>query len=206
MKIFLTILFVGFFSGIMSSHVSADPKPATVGAAAPQFTLTDLSGKQVNLADYKGTIVVLEWTNPACPYVVGHYANGHMPELQKKYTTMGAVWLTVNSTNPENSGAKSNEEYTQIYSEWKSSATANLRDASGEVGKSYGAKTTPHMFIIDKEGKLAYSGAIDDDRSTNGGANAQVNYIDKAMEELVTFNKPTPSISETKPYGCSVKY
>lgn len=189
----------------MSSNVKADPTPS-IGSVAPQFTLTDMAGKRVNLADYQGKIVVLEWTNPACPYVVGHYANGHMPGLQKKYTEMGVVWLTINSTNPQNSGAKSNEEYTQMYSDWKSGATAHLRDASGEVGKTYDAKTTPHMFVIDKEGKLAYAGAIDDDRSTNGGANAKVNYIDKAMEELLVEGKSSLSISETKPYGCSVKY
>jgi peroxiredoxin len=204
MKTLLAILFIGFFSGLMTTEASADPTVAQVGAAAPQFTLSDMSGKQVSLADFKGKIVVLEWTNPACPYVVGHYENGHMPGLQSKYAKDGIVWLTVNSTNPSNSGAKSNEEYTTIYADWKSGATSHLRDASGEIGKSYGAKTTPHMFIVDQTGKLVYSGAIDDDRSTNGGSAAKVNYVVQAIDELKAGK--SVSISETKPYGCSVKY
>jgi hypothetical protein len=208
MKTLLTLLVIGFFA--MNSNAMADP---IVGAMAPTFTLQDMSGKAVDLAQYKGKIVVLEWTNPACPYVVAHYENGNMPNLQKRYTTAAGephkitevVWLTINSTNPSNSGAKSNEEYAKIYSAWKSSATAQLRDADGTVGKLYSAKTTPHIFIIDQAGTLVYSGAIDDDRSTDGGKNAKVNYVVQAMDELLLYQKPV-SIPETKPYGCSVKY
>jgi peroxiredoxin len=199
MKTLLTLLVIGVFA--MSSAASAD---LVIGAAAPTFTLSDMSGKSVDLAQYKGKIVVLEWTNPACPYVVGHYANGHMPGLQKKYTDQGVVWLTINSTNPDNQGAKSNEEYIRIYSEWNAAMTANLRDASGTVGKSYEAKTTPHMYVIDKNGVLVYAGAIDDDRSTDGGANAKTHYVTQAIDELSAGK--SVSIPETKPYGCSVKY
>jgi peroxiredoxin len=203
MKIFLALLFVGFFSGMLSTNATADPQPI-IGQAAPAFSLTDLHGKQVNLADYKGKIVVLEWINPYCPYSAGQYKSGNMPALQMKYTAQDVIWLTINSTNVEHANARPNEDYLGLLSDWGSAATAHLRDASGEVGKSYEAKTTPHMFMIDQNGVLAYAGAIDDDRSVDGGANAKINYVAQAIDELK--DGKTVSVSETKPYGCSVKY
>jgi len=162
-------LLVALFLLLPFMTVSANP--VSVGEAAPDFSLKDITGKTVKLSDFKGKTVVLEWTNPGCPFVVGHYANGNMPAVQAKYTAKGVVWITINSTNAEHKDAKSPEEFQKVLSEWKSSATANLLDAEGTVGQTYGAKTTPHMFIISSNGTLAYNVAIDDDRSVVGGAN-----------------------------------
>ncbi len=200
MKTLFTLLVIGFFA--MTSNASADP---IVGAAAPAFTLQDLSGKSVDLAQYKGQIVVLEWINPFCPYSKGQYTTGNAQGLQKKYTDQGVVWLTINSTNASHANARTNEEFAALLvDEWKSTATAHLRDADGVVGKLYEARTTPHLYVIDAKGVLAYAGAIDDDRSADGGKNATINYVAQAIDELAAGK--SVSIPETKPYGCSVKY
>lgn len=178
--------------------------PVTVGEAAPDFALKDFTGKTVKLSDLKGKTVVLEWTNPGCPFVVGHYANGNMPAVQSKYTAKGVVWLTINSTNVNHKDHKSPEEYQKVFADWKASATGNLLDTDGTVGQLYGAKTTPHMYIISANGTLAYNGAIDDDRSVNGGANAKINYVSAALDEVLAGKAIETSV--TKPYGCSVKY
>lgn len=183
---------------------SATPEPLTIGDAAPDFALTDINGIMHKLSDFKGKTVVLEWINVGCPFVVGHYANGNMPKLQKKYTDEGVVWLTINSTRPDHPEAHTAAECKTIFANWHSDATAHLMDESRTVGRLYDAKTTPHMFIIPSDGKIAYQGAIDDDRSTSGGANAKVNYVAQALDELKA-GKPV-SISNTKSYGCSVKY
>lgn len=184
--------------------MSVSANPLSVGDAAPDFSLKDITGKTVKLSDLKGKTVVLEWTNPGCPFVVGHYANGNMPAVQAKYTTKGVVWLTVNSTNAEHKDARPPEEFQKIFTEWKSVASAHLLDTDGAVGQTYGAKTTPHMYIIAADGKLIYNGAIDDDRSVGGGANAKINYVSAALEEVLAGK--TIATSVTKPYGCSVKY
>jgi peroxiredoxin len=190
---------------IAAIGVAFKPSPTlTVGAAAPVFTLTGVDGKTYNLADYKGKIVVLEWTNAGCPFVIGHYRSGNMQSLQKKYTEKGVVWLAVNSTNANNPEFKSPDQAKKIESEWKPAYTAQLYDSDGKIGKLYNAKTTPHIFVIDKNGNLAYQGAIDDDRSTNGGKNAKVNYLSQAADALLAGKQP--ETTSTNPYGCSVKY
>lgn len=193
-----------FFSIILITVSQASSNHLSNDDVAPNFTLTDLSGKSHALSDFKGKIVVLEWTNPGCPFVVGQYKTGNMQALQKKYTQKGVVWLAINSTNPNHGNHKSKEELAEIYNEWKAAYSAQLVDEDGAVGKLYSAKTTPHLFIIDKEGKLAYQGAIDDDRSTKGGANAKINYVENALDELLAGK--TVSKSLTNPYGCGVKY
>lgn len=195
-------LFIAFLLLLPFMTVSANP--VSVGDAAPDFLLKDITGKTVKLSDLKGKTVVLEWTNPGCPFVVGHYANGNMPAVQAKYTAKGVVWLTINSTNAEHKDARSAEEFQKTFAEWKSSASANLLDTDGSVGQTYAAKTTPHMYIIAADGTLAYNGAIDDDRSVSGGANAKINYVSVALDELLTSK--SVATSTTKPYGCSVKY
>lgn len=195
-------LLIAFF--LLLPFMTASANPVSVGDAAPDFSLKDITGKTVKLSDLKGKTVVLEWTNPGCPFVVGHYANGNMPAVQAKYTAKGVVWLTINSTNAGHKDAKSPEEFQKIFADWKSSATANLLDADGSVGQTYAAKTTPHMYIIGADGKLAYNGAIDDDRSVNGGVNAKINYVSSALDEVLAGK--TIETSVTKPYGCSVKY
>lgn len=195
---FFTLLF------LVTMSLHAELKEVAVGADAPNFSLTGLDGKKHDLSQYRGKTVILEWINPGCPFVVGHYASGNIPGMQEKFTKDGVVWLTINSTRADHQDAKSPEEYAAIYAEWKSKPTAHLIDAGGATGKLYGARTTPHMFVISPDGKIAYDGAIDDDRSTNGGQNAKLNYVAQVVEEIKSGK--AVSISTTKPYGCSVKY
>jgi peroxiredoxin len=198
MSTLLALFFLSFFS-VLSQNDNA-----AIGSAAPGFTLSDVNGKQIALAQFQGKIVVLEWINPFCPYSRGQYNTNNMQGLQERYVNKGVVWLTINSTNASHANARTNEEFAQVLTDMHSHATSNLRDADGTIGKLYGAKTTPHMFVIDANGVLAYTGAIDDDRSTEGGANAKINYVAQAIDELQAGK--SVSIPETKPYGCSVKY
>jgi peroxiredoxin len=197
-------LIIFAFLSLFTMTLQAEPTDVTVGDEAPDFSLTSLDGSKYMLSQLRGKTVVLEWVNPGCPFVVGHYSNGNIPGLQEKYTKEGIVWLTINSTRSDHPDAKTPDEYRTIFAQWGSKATAHLMDAGGAVGKLYGAKTTPHMFIITPEGKIAYNGAIDDDRSTNGGRNAKVNYIIQGLTDLKAAQSVT--FSTTKPYGCSVKY
>ena len=169
---------------------------ATIGAPAPQFSLQDQSGKTHALADYNGKIVVLEWFNEECPVVVRHYKADTMNSLASKYAGKDVVWLAINST-----AGKTNDSNKAAAAEWKMDRPI-LNDATGQVGKMYGAKTTPHMYVINKDGTLAYMGGIDND--DRGNKADKVNYVDKALGELLAGN----SVSEpqSKPYGCSVKY
>jgi peroxiredoxin len=178
--------------------------PPDIGKAAPDFTLHDVNGKAVKLSDFKGKVVVLEWINEGCPFVKGHYENGNMPSLQQKYTSQNVVWLTINSTRPDNPEAYNAEQSKEILVKWHSHATANLMDEDRTVGHLYDANTTPHMFVIDKEGTLRYQGAIDDDRSAGGGAKATVNYVAKALDSVIAGKEV--ATTSTKSYGCSVKY
>ena len=189
---------------IASAFATAAFANAQVGKPAPTFTVTDLSGKAVNLADYKGKTVVLEWTNFGCPYVQKHYKSGNMQALQKKYAN-DVVWLAVNSTHK---GAWDWTEPKKLESQLKDfgAAPANyLVDEPGKVGLAYGAKTTPHMFIIDPAGNVVYNGAIDDKRSSDvADVKGAKNYVVAALDEIKA-GKPV-SVASTTPYGCSVKY
>jgi peroxiredoxin len=180
------------------------PDAAEIGKPAPNFKLMDYQGKLHQLSDFKGKVVVLEWYNPECPFVVGHYKTGNMQKLQQTYTEKGVVWLLINSSAEGKQGHLTKETAPGVLKENGVKATNLLFDHDGTVGKLYGAKTTPHMYIIDKDGILVYNGAIDDDNSTKGGANAKVNYVAKALDEILSV-KPV-STPTTKPYGCSVKY
>ena len=168
-----------------------------VGDKAPNFTLTDTAGNKVSLGDFEGEVVVLEWLNPDCPFVQRHYKAGTMKNLATKYGSEGVVWLTINSTNymdqAANAKFKAANDLPYTF----------LVDQSGEVGHPYGARTTPHMYIIDGNGKLVYIGAIDDDPRGNRGEPA-VNYVAVALDEVLAGKAVTTA--ETKPYGCSVKY
>jgi peroxiredoxin len=176
------------------------------GAPAPAFTnVKDTNGKTHNLADYKGKTVVLEWVNYDCPFVKKHYSSNNMQDLQRKYTAKGVVWLSVNSSAPGKEGNYSIAEWKQKSAERKIAANAILLDPSGKTGKAYGAKTTPHMYIIDGAGVLQYQGAIDSTRSTDvADIKTSQNYVATALDELAA-GKPV-STKETKAYGCSVKY
>ena len=173
-------------------------------APAGNFRLTDANGKAVQLSDYKGKTVVLEWNNPGCPYVKKHYA-GNMQKTQAAARQGGAVWLSINSGAPGKQGHMSPAEARAMVASAKAQPTAYLLDPEGRVGKGYGAKTTPHMYIIDGKGVLRYQGAIDDkptaDVADVAGAR---NHVLAALGELKAA-KPV-SVAETRPYGCSVKY
>ncbi len=179
---------------------------ATVGQPAPAFTLTDLDGKTHSLADFKGKTVVLEWVNPECPFVVKHYEkSGNLPATQKAATADGVVWLLVNSAAPGKQGDYDADKAKAWLAKNHAAATAYLRDADGKVGKAYGAKTTPHIFVINAEGALVYAGAIDSKRSTNAEdiAGAE-NYAKNALADLKA-GRPVATPA-TQPYGCGVKY
>jgi peroxiredoxin len=178
---------------------------AKVGQPAPEFSAPDVQGKAVKLSDYKGKFVVLEWTNPECPYVRRHYNSGNMPELQKELGAKDVVWLTVNSTNQSSSEFKSPQEMAKWMSEKGAAPKATLIDRDSKVGKLYDARTTPHMYVIDPQGKLIYAGAIDDSRwASEGKTKSAKNHVRTALGEAMA-GKPV-SVSATSPYGCTVKY
>ena len=176
-----------------------------IGQPAPDFNLTDTSGAAHKLSDYKGKFVVLEWTNPDCPFVKKHYGSGNMQGLQKELTGKGAVWLSINSSAEGKQGNYPSDKWQEIIKERGIASTAVLLDPDGKVGKEYGAKTTPHMFMVSPEGSLIYEGAIDDTPSTDPGDIASAkNYVKAAFEEA-SSGKPVTEAA-TQSYGCSVKY
>jgi len=172
---------------------------AQVGQPAPDFKLMDQNGQPVRLSDHKGKIVVVEFFNDQCPFVKKFYKNGDMNRMASDMAEKGVAWLAIDSSNFSNV-----EQNAQIASEWNIDRPL-LDDAKGKVGKMYAAKTTPHMYVIDKDGTLAYAGAIDSNSSANAADIASAdNYVVMAVDALM--NGETVSPSETKPYGCSVKY
>jgi peroxiredoxin len=178
---------------------------ATVGQPAPAFTAVDTAGKTVSLADFKGKHVVLEWVNPGCPFVVKHYSSANMQGTQKEAAAKGVVWLAINSTAPDATDFKAPAAMAQWMQAQKAAATATLMDADGKVGKAYGARTTPHMYIINPAGMLVYAGAIDSKPSSNpADIPGATNHVKAALAETLA-GKPV-SVAATKPYGCSVKY
>jgi peroxiredoxin len=183
----------------------AKAEETLVGQAAPNFTLADTYGNKHSLSDYKGKIIVLEWVNHDCPFVGKLYNSGKMQELQKTYTGKGVIWLSMNSSAPGKQGYRTPEEANELTRQKKAAPTALLLDSEGEVGRLYGAKTTPQMFIINKDGILVYDGAIDDIRSTNIDDIAKAkNYVQLALDELLAGKEV--SVKTSQPYGCSVKY
>jgi len=178
---------------------------AAPGATAPDFTIADTAGKPVKLADYRGKFIVLEWTNPECPFVRKHYTSNNMQGLQKEWGAKDVVWLTINSTNASHSEYKSGDEMAGWMRAQGAAPKAVLIDGTSATARAYGAKTTPHMFVVDPTGKLLYAGAIDDRRSPNP-ADAKVanNYVRAALTEA-TAGKPV-TVASTAPYGCSLKY
>jgi peroxiredoxin len=187
---------------MFAAQSSAQQKEAEaqVGQPAPAFALEDQNGKTHSLSDYSGKIVVLEWFNEECPYVVRHHKEKEdtMRKLASKYEDKDVVWLAVNTT-----AGKSNSDNEQIAQRWDIEYPI-LNDSNGKVGKAYGAKTTPHMFIIDKEGKLAYAGGIDDDQQGSKSKDQRTNYVDKALTQLLAGE--TVAHAESRPYGCSIKF
>ena len=178
---------------------------AVVNQPAPAFSVQDASGKTVNLADFKGKHVVLEWVNPGCPFVQKHYNSGNMPATQKDAVAKGVVWLSVSSTAKEASDYKSPADLGAWQKSVSAAPTATLMDTDGKLGRAYGARTTPHMYVVDPQGKLIYAGAIDSKPSANpADIKLATNYVSQALTEALG-GKPV-SQAATTPYGCSVKY
>ncbi len=172
---------------------------AVVGQPAPAFTAKDATGKTVSLADYKGKYVVLEWTNPECPFVQKHYDSGNMPATQKAAIAKGATWLSIQTATSDGAGLQS-------WQKAKSAApTATILDTDAKVATAYRAKTTPHMYIVDPQGKVVYTGAIDSKPTANkADIQGATNYVNQALTEALA-GKPISQAS-TQAYGCSVKY
>src|SRR6059058_6620291 len=201
MKTKLTLTIVA--SLVTTALYAFDPPP--VGTAAPDFSLTDAKGETYSPSQYKGKYVVLEWFNPECPFVKKHYGSGNMQKLQQEFTGKGIVWLTIDSSAPGLEGNLTAEQANAKMAEWKTRQTALVLDPDGKAGRSYGAKNTPHMFVINPEGKIVYEGAIDSKASPNPSDIASsTNYVKVALEE--SLSGKTVSNANTKPYGCSVKY
>jgi peroxiredoxin len=189
---------------LATSALYASASPA-VGSAAPDFTLSDANGKTHSLSDEKGKYVVLEWFNPECPFVKKHYGSGNMQKLQVEYTGKGVVWFSIDSSAPGYEGNLTPEQAQNVMKKWNTKQTALLLDPEGKAGRSYGARNTPHMFVINPEGKIIYEGAIDSKATPNPDDIASsTNYVKVALDESMS-GKPV-SNSNTRPYGCSVKY
>jgi peroxiredoxin len=192
-------------AAVAASLFASTAFAATVGKAAPDFTLTDVNGKTVKLADFKGKHVVLEWHNPACPFVVKHYDSNNMQTLQNKYEAKDTVWLSINSTNTKHKDFMANDKLKGYMTEKKAAPDNYMVDADGKVGTAYAAKTTPHMYVINPAGMLIYAGAIDDKRGTSQDeVKTAKNFVVAALDESKA-GKPVTTAS-TQPYGCSVKY
>jgi peroxiredoxin len=196
----LTVLASAF---LLSTAIAA--QHARVGAQAPQFTATDSMGRMQTLAENRGKYVVLEWHNQGCPYTQKHYVSGNMQELQKTWTGKGVVWFTVISSSPGQQGYVTAGEENDYLKKMHASPTAALLDPDGQIGRLYGAKTTPEMYVINPDGMLIYEGAIDNrptpDLSDIKGAE---NYVNEALTDAMA-GKPVAK-SNTRSYGCSVKY
>jgi peroxiredoxin len=200
-RIFSSLLIFGAVLAAPHAAVSQ----AVVGSQAPQFTVKDSTGKEISLSSFKGKVVVLEWFNPGCPFVKKFYRNGDMQRFQQELGAKGVAWLTIDSSAPGKSGHLTAAQAETTRTDLGMKSSALLLDESGAIGKSYGARTTPHMFVISADGKVAYAGAIDSESSTDSDDVAKAtNYIVAAVDNLLA-NKPV-EISSTDPYGCSVKY
>ncbi|QBY03552.1 redoxin domain-containing protein [Thalassotalea sp. HSM 43] len=178
---------------------------AKVDTPAPDFSLVNTKGEQVNLSDYKGKYVILEWTNHLCPYVQKHYDSDNMQTLQRKYTGQDVVWLSIISSAEGKQGYVTPSEADELTTSRNAAPSQVLFDESGDVGKLYGAKTTPHMYIITPDGMLRYAGAIDSIKSAKQADIGKAeNYLDVGMQSLMAGQSVAKKV--TPPYGCSVKY
>lgn len=184
---------------------AAPARAALPPDAAPAFTIADTSGKPVRLADFRGKFVVLEWTNPECPFVRKHYSSGNMQSLQKEWGGKDVVWLAINSTNVSHPEHKPAAKMSAWMSAQAAAPRATLVDGSSATARAYAAKVTPHMFVVDPAGRVVYAGAIDDRRSANpADVKGAHNYVRAALTEAMA-GKPVTTAS-TQPYGCSMKY
>jgi peroxiredoxin len=192
-------------AGLMVAACGTALAAAAVGAPAPAFVAKDTSGATVSLAKLRGKTVVLEWVNPGCPYVRKHYGAANMQATQRAATGQGVVWLAVNSTATDATDYLPPERLAAWMKEQQAAATATLMDADGRIGRSYGARTTPHLYVIDPKGTLVYAGAIDNKPTANASdIPGAINHVQQALADLQA-GKPV-SVAATQPYGCTVKY
>src|SRR6516164_4970160 len=203
----LTIAALATISALAMERATAVPPAASarVGEAAPVFSAPDIVGKTVRLGDYAGKIVILEWTNDGCPFVGKHYDSGNMQSLQQKYMANGDVWLTIASSAPGEQGYVTPAEAKADLARWRASPSDFLLDPEGVIGRLYDARATPHMVVIDRNGRVAYMGAIDDTPSTRlADVKTAKNYLVAALDEIAA-GKPV-TVAATQAYGCSIKY
>ncbi|HEY2143389.1 MAG TPA: thioredoxin family protein [Candidatus Udaeobacter sp.] len=199
----MKLLLIAITALVTGPLYAADVPP--VGSAAPDFSAPDANGKTHSLSQYKGKYVVLEWFNPECPFVKKHYGSDNMQKLQQEYTGKGVVWLTIDSNAPGTEGNIAPDQAQKIMASWRTKQTALLLDPESKVARSYGAKNTPNMVVINPEGKIVYEGAIDSKATPNpADIPNSTNYVKAALDESLA-GKPVTT-SHTKPYGCSVKY
>ena len=197
-RVLFALLLTMFFAAPALAKVA-------VGQPAPDFTLTDSNGKSRSLSEFKGRIVVLEWNNPKCPFVGKHYGSGNMQRQQADATAAGVVWLTINSSAAGKQGDIDRAGANAYIAKVGAKQTAYLLDPTGQVGHLYGARTTPHMFVIDKAGVLRYMGGIDSIKSTDQDDIAKATqYIPQVLAEL-DAGKPV-TVATAEPYGCGVEY
>ena len=200
-----TLTHTAIAGAIILSGTSAVLAQVQPGKPAPEFALQDSSGKTVKLADFKGKTVVLEWTNQDCPYVRKHYGGGNMQQLQKEAAAKDVVWLTISSSAPGQQGHVNGLEADELTKSRKAAPAAFLFDPDGKVGHAYDARTTPHMYVIDKAGVLAYMGAIDDKPTSNlADLKTARPYLKEAVEAVLA-GQPV-KVASTRAYGCSIKY
>ncbi len=191
--------------GIAVALAAAPALAQQAGSQAPNFTLSDTAGRPVQLADFHGKYVVLEWTNPECPFVQSHYEARSMQGMQRAWGAHDVVWLTINSTNQQNAEYKNGAQMASWMQAQGAAQKAVLIDGSSEVARAYAAKTTPQMFVIDPSGRVIYDGAMDEHRSARASAhNATDNYVQAALSSA-TAGRPV-QVASTQPYGCSIKY
>ncbi len=204
MKFLVTLLSTGLAAAALTTNIFAAGAPP-VGEPAPTFTLTDSAGIQRSLNEFQGKYVVLEWTNPGCPFVKKHYGSGNMQKLQDEYTKKGVVWLTIDSSAAAEQGFLAGEDAKKARDQMYHSATALLLDPDGKVGHEYHATNTPDIYIISPEGKLIYEGAIDSVASADPtDISKATNYVQTTLDAAMS-GKPV-SDPTTKAYGCSIKY
>ncbi|SHH79478.1 redoxin domain-containing protein [Ferrimonas marina] len=197
-KALLSALVMASVSTLASAAVKVD-------SAAPEFTLTNSHGESVSLEQFAGKQVILEWTNHLCPYVQKHYSSDNMQALQTQYTGEDVVWLSIISSAPGKQGYVDSDTANALTKDRNAAPSHVLFDPEGTVGKAYGAKTTPHMYLIDSDGILRYAGAIDSIKSANPeDIPKSINYVTSGMTALEAGGSPDPKL--TAPYGCSIKY
>lgn len=188
-----------------AAPVAAQTDQADIGEPAPDFTLEAADGETHSLSDFEGKYVVLEWLNFECPFVGKHYGSGNMQALQEKYTDEGVVWLSIVSSAPGKQGYYPPKEMIEQKKKYNGNMTAILMDPDGEIGKTYGATVTPHMYVINPDGELVYRGGIDDKPTTDeADIEGATNYVDRALTAVMNGEEVSPK--QAKPYGCTIKY